>query len=285
LDINAIKQKKTISAPIYVVSCGEGITGEQLVESALVQFPQNEVTVIKVSHMRNEDQIEKVVDNASTAGGMIVHTLIDPVLRRTLNELGRQRGVVTIDLMGPILSSLTDSIGQKPICQPGLYRQIHQVDLDQVAAIEFSIAHDDGMNPHTLSQAEIVLVGVSRAGKTPLSMYLAVLGWKVANVPLVMGIPLPEELFQIDRSRVIALNINTDQLLAHRQMRQRRMGNLGNSSYNCRNKIYEEVEYARKLFRQKGFHRIEVTNKPIETSADEIIELITRKFKDKVHKR
>ncbi len=131
---------------------------------------------------------------------------------------------MTIDLMGSVLSKIQSFLNQAPLEKPGLYRESHQVDLKQVSAIDFALAHDDGLSPESLDQAEIILLGLSRAGKTPLSMYMAVLGWKVANVPFVPGVPLPAILDEVDRRRIFALNINAKQLLSHRKMRQESLG-------------------------------------------------------------
>lgn len=270
--------QKSNAPPIYVVSGGTGASGEQMVHTVLVQFPKIRLPVIKVAHVRQIGQIKDVVAQASTTGGTIAHTLVDTRLRNALVQLGKERDVVTIDLMGPLLSRLTNVLGQEPICQPGLYRQLHQDYFDRVAAIEFSMNHDDGQKPYDLPLADIVLTGISRVGKTPLSMYLSVLGWKVANVPLVMGHSPPPELFKIERGRVIGLSIEPDQLLIHRQKRQRRIGVPGRSSYTDPRTIIEEVEVARKIFQRGGFSVLDVSNKPIETSADEIIELVTRRF-------
>jgi regulator of PEP synthase PpsR (kinase-PPPase family) len=136
-------------------------------------------------------------------------------------------------------------------------------------------AGDDGQNPQDLAKAEIVLVGVSRSGKTPLATYLSVLGWRVANVPLIKGFDPPEELFQIERRRVVGLNIEPDQLLIYRKDRQRRMGNPGPDEYTNLASIYEEVEAARRMFRKHGFTVIQVTDRPIEASAARIMALFT----------
>jgi len=154
-----------------------------------------------------------------------------------------------------------------------------------VAAIEFAMAHDDGQNRDGWPQAEIVLTGVSRVGKTPLSMYLSILGWKVANVPLIKGISPPLELFQLDHRRVIGLSIEPGQLVIHRQQRQRRLGAPGPSDYTDPAAINEELEVARQLFQRGRFTVVDVTDKPIETSADEIIERVTRQLRREVYKR
>ena len=275
----------TEKPPIYIVSGGTGSSGEQLVNTVLAQFPENQVPVVIISQVRQMEEIEKVVDQAAATSGTIIHTLVDDHLREALIRLGQERNVVTIDLMGGLLSRLTEVLGHEPVGQPGLYRQLHQPYFDRIEAIEFSLSHDDGMKPHDLSQADIVLLGVSRVGKTPLSAYLAVQGWKVANVPLVMDLPLPPKLYQIDRRRVIGLSIEPDQLIVHRQRRQSELGVSRASSYTDPVKIYEEVEAARKVFRRGSFSVISVTNKPIETIANQIIRLISRRFDEESRKR
>ena len=263
--------------PIYIVSGGIGASAEQLVRTALAQFPESLVPVITVGHVRHLEQIEHTVTQAATAGGTIVHTLVESPLRGALVQLAQQQGVAAIDLMGPLLSRLTETLGQDPIGHPGLYRQLHQLYFERVTAIEFSLAHDDGQRSEDWPLAQIVLAGVSRVGKTPLSVYLSVLGWKVANAPLVLGVTPPSDLLQLDRQRVIGLTIEPGQLLVHRQRRQRRLGAPGPSAYTNPDAVLEELEAAREMFRRGGFSVIDVTDKPIETSTEEIIELITRR--------
>ena len=271
--------------PIYIVSGGAGASGEQLVYTVLAQFPESRVPVITLGHVRRPEQIEDAVTQAQATCGTIVHTLVDGPLRSHLVQLAQERGVATIDLMGDLMSRLAELLGQQPAGHPGLYRQLHQDYFERVASIEFAMAHDDGRNPEGWPLADIVLVGVSRAGKTPLSMYLSVLGWKVANVPLVMELAPPSELFQLDSRRVIGLTIEPGRLLGHRQQRQRHLGAPGPSAYTDPVAIYEEVEAARQVFKQGGFSTIDVTDKPIEASADEIIALITRRFGAEAHRQ
>lgn len=265
--------------PIYIISGGTGASGEQIVHTMLVQFAEgDQVPVITVPHTRQAAQIVAAVAQAAAAEGTIVHTMVDGEMRACLEAEAAARGVAAIDLMGPLLTRLSTQLGQPPLAQPGLYRQLNRAYFERVAAIDFSMAHDDGKNPAGWQEAEIVLTGVSRVGKTPLSMYLAVLGWRVANVPLVMGLPTPPELLQLNRRRVIGLLIEAPQLQTHRQQRSRRMGAPGLESYTDFSAIYEELEAVRQLFRRHGFSVIDVTDRPIETSANEIVELITQRF-------
>jgi regulator of PEP synthase PpsR (kinase-PPPase family) len=272
-------------SPIYIVSGGTGSSGEQLVHTVLAQFPESRVPVIRVSHVRQMADIENIVAKAAASGGTVIHTLVDDLLGRALNRLGQEKSVVIIDLMGSLLSRLTEVLGRKPLGQPGLYRQLHQSYFERIEAIEFSMSHDDGMKVHDLPLADIVLVGVSRVGKSPLSIYLSVLGWKVANVPIVLELPLPPKLFEIDPCRVIGLAIEPEQLLVYRKRRQLELGLAEHSSYTDPLKIYEEVESARQMCREAGFSVISVTNKTIETIADQVIALITRRFSTDAHRR
>ncbi len=265
--------------PIYVVSGGAGASGEQLVHTVLAQFPEHDVPIVIVSHVRDMDQVERVVAQAVESGGTIVHTLVDAGLRQGLICLAEERGVVSIDLMGALLSRLSAVLGQEPVGRPGLYRQLHQAYFERVAAIEFAMAHDDGKHPKGWPQADIVLVGVSRVGKTPLSMYLSVLGWRVANVPFVVQVPPPPDLFELDHRRVVGLTIEAGQLVAHRQQRQQRLGAPGPSSYTDPLAIYEELEAAQQVFKRGHFSIVDITDKPIEVTADEIIERVTRRLK------
>ncbi len=268
---------------IYIASCGQGINAMRLVESTLVQFPDNKITVVRVPNVRTEVQVDELIDKVKDIESLIVHTIVNSSLRKYLTRKGLEHQIVTIDMMGPILSKIQAFLDQDPLEKPGLYREIHQVNLQQVCAIDFTLAHDDGLNPDTLTGAEIVLVGLSRAGKTPLSMYMAILGWKVANVPFVPGVPMPDSLNEVDRRRIFALNISCEQLLAHRKMRQESLGASDIYAYSSRTDVEQEIETAQRYYLAKGYSMINVSNKPIETSSEEIVEMVTRRFKGNAH--
>ncbi len=272
--------KQTINnPPILVVSGGVGASGKQVMHTLLAQFPEVQVPVITHGNTRTLEQIGEVVAEAKESGGLIVYTLIDSPLRNQLAEKARAEGVEAVDLMGDLIHWVTDRYGQEPLGVPGLYRQLHKDYFERVDAIEFSMQHDDGKDPSGWGQADIILVGVSRTGKTPISLYLSVLGWKVANIPLIPEIPTPGGLSQLDPKRVIGLTIEPGQLLLHRQHRQSSLGAPGESGYAAPAVVYEEIKQSRRLFRQAGYATINVTDKPIETCADEIIRTITRQLR------
>jgi regulator of PEP synthase PpsR (kinase-PPPase family) len=228
--------------------------------------------------VRQPAQIEQTITEAARTQGTLVHTLVDPALRQTLIDQAKAYEVVEIDLMGALLTEMSERLGQEPLAHPGLYRHLHQAYFARVEAIEFALAHDDGRRPRGWPEADAVLVGPSRVGKTPLSMYLAVLGWKIANVPLILNIDPPRTLAELDRRRVFGLSMEPGQLLFYRKERQGRLGAGGLGAYTDPSKIHLEIEHARTLYRRHGFTQIDVTDQPIEASADRIIDLVTRRF-------
>ncbi|MFV9504130.1 MAG: pyruvate, water dikinase regulatory protein [Oscillochloridaceae bacterium umkhey_bin13] len=265
--------------PLYIVSGGHGVVGAEVARLVLSQFDGVRVPMIVVPNVRDGEQISEVVDQAAARNGTILHTLMEAALRKDLVRKARARHVAEIDLVGSVLARVATVVGKEPLGTPGLYRQRRSAYFERLEAIEYSMQHDDGNRPEHLADAEIVLVGISRVGKTPLSMYLAVLGWKVANVPLVREVPPPESLFKVDRRRVIGLIVEAEQITARRRHRQRNTGMAFGSRYLNEEQAEDEVEWARRLFRRYGWASINMTDKSIEESADEIIALITRWFK------
>jgi regulator of PEP synthase PpsR (kinase-PPPase family) len=224
-----------------------------------------------VSNVRQAEQVLEPLRQAQQMGALVVHTLVEKKLRDLLMEQAQALGVPAIDLFSPLFEWLTPTLGVQPVETPGLYRKLHRIYYDRVTAIDYTMAQDDGKNPEGWAQADVVLVGVSRVGKTPLSLYLAVLGWKAANYPLVQQIPVPEALFALDRGRVFGLTISYEQLLIHRMQRQRRLGAAGASDYVDPEAVEDELQQAKKIFRGAGFQVIDMTDKPIELAADEIL--------------
>lgn len=260
--------------PILIVSGGFGASGEQLARTALAQFVAGVAVEVRViPHVLTEEQIFGAVEAARKEHGTILHTLVDPKLRLAMIDRARARNVIAIDLIGRLLSHLASELGQRPLGRPGLYRQLREDYFQRIEAIEFTLLHDDGKKIDELDDAELILVGPSRVGKTPLSIYLSTLGWKVANVPLVRELPVPRQLSEADRGRIVGLTIDPMQLLSLRQRRQEGLRLGSRSTYTNPEVIVEEVEDARRLYRREGFPIINMTNRQIEEAADEVINL------------
>jgi len=271
-------EKKKQAEPIYVVSGGKGLAGNNMVQSLLIQYPNNNVQVIIVPQVYEKEQLIELVEKAKHDGGMIAHTMVNRELRSFLNQLCKENGVRNIDYMGELADYLDEKLEISSLQTPGLYREINQQYYDRIEAIEFTLNHDDGLLPARLHQAEIILTGVSRSGKTPLSVYLAMYGWKVANIPLVNGIDPPGELFEVDPQRVFGLSISTGQLISHRMKRLRSLENTENVNYVDERKVMMELRNANFIFEKGGFTVINVSNKPVETSANEILNIMANRF-------
>ncbi len=263
--------RKTAQSPIYILSGGTGASGRQIVETALAQFPAYRGQVVVRGHVRTPEQADAVASEAEADGGLVVHTLVDGALRESFLDLAGKRGVDAIDLMGPLLEGIGARAAAKPLGQPGLYRKLREEYFERVEAVDFAVSHDDGSGTADLHAAGVVLLGVSRCGKTPLSMYLAAHGWKAANIPIVKGIPLPEELARVDRRRVVGLVIDHKRLLEHRRKREKLLGGVGSTSYADPSAVFEELEYAKRIYREGGFAVIDVTDKPVEVVAAEVV--------------
>lgn len=272
------KRKENSPNPIYVVSGGKGLAGNNMVQSLLIQYPNNNVPVIIVPNMTEEYQLTTLVKKAKAEGGLITHTMVNRKLRNFLNELCRENNVKCIDYMGELADYLDQKLDIESLQYPGLYREINQEYFDRIDAIEFTLNHDDGLSPGKLHKAEIVLTGVSRSGKTPLSVYLAMYGWKVANIPLVMGIDPPGELFEVDPKRVFGLNISSGQLISHRMKRLISINNTSNTTYVDERMVQQEIRNANFIFERGGFTVLNVSNKPVETTANEILNMMAERF-------
>ena len=272
------KTKKNSPPPIYVVSGGRGLAGNNMVQSLLIQYPDNQIPVIIIPHVSENDQILDVVKKAKADGGLITHTMVNPDLRKKINDLCTEHDVRKIDFMGELDKYLNETLDIEPLKHPGLYRELNQQYFDRIDSIEYTLSHDDGMSPQRLKSAEIILTGVSRAGKTPLSVYLAMFGWKVANVPLVKDIKPPKELFEVDPKRVFGLNIGVSQLIAHRKKRLLSWNNHQDELYVNEKSVRDEIRQALFTFHRGGFTVLNVNNKPIESTANEILNIMSKRF-------
>jgi [pyruvate, water dikinase]-phosphate phosphotransferase / [pyruvate, water dikinase] kinase len=272
------EMNKHSSARIFVVSGGRGLAGNHMVQSLLIQYPGNNIPVVIFPGISKEEQLPDVIAQAKRENALITHTMVDPMVRKKMNVLCEEYGVRKIDFMGDLADYLDKELDIEPLQHPGLYRKSNQEYFERIEAIEFTLSHDDGMGHERLHNAEIILTGVSRVGKTPLSVYLAMFGWKVANVPLVKGIHPPKELYEVDPNRVFGLHIGLSQLIMHRKKRMESWTNHQNDLYIDEDAVREEFRHAMFVFKRGGFTVLTVTNKPIESTANEIINIMSERF-------
>ena len=264
--------------PIYIVSGGKGVAGHTIVETMLIQYPDNRIPLIMEPEIRTDEQVKEITNKAVESKGAVVHTMVDHHMRKKLTDACNQKNIPHFDLVGGLFDYLDKTLDIRPIDQPGLFRLRNIEYFRRVRAIEFTMAHDDGKNYDKIENADIILAGVSRTGKTPLSIYLAMFGWKVANVPLIYGIDPPESLFNVDPKRVFGLNISTIFLVAQRKSRVTRINMPEDTDYTNRRKVREELDFAMRIFNKGEFSVLNVSNKPIEHSANLIITMITERF-------
>ena len=273
--------KEHPSYRIYVVSDGTGRTGEQAITAALYQFSDVNVKLIKRAKVRTEQKIRQVVQEAEKSGGFIVHTLVTDKLREVMLRTGRKSNVDTIDLLGGLLSRLSEKFAVSPAEKPGLFGQLNKSYFRRIETMEFAIRHDDGQRINDLKKAEIVLLGVSRTFKTPLSIYLAFREWFVANVPIVMGEELPSAVYKLPASKIFCLDTNPRALSGLRKARQDYLsGAIGD--YDEFEYVRIELMHARKIFSNNPkWPVINVTSKPIEEIATEILAIKGKKKNQK----
>jgi hypothetical protein len=258
---------------VVVASDATGHTAEVVVRAALVQFRGAKVHIHLRSHIRTAGDVRMCVREASQVGALIVHTLVSQEMRSLMLTEARAQRVPTIDLLGPLLLRLEDLLALQPLAKPGLFRDLDAEYRRRFEVMDFTVRHDDGQGAEGLLQADLILVGVSRTSKTPLSMFLAWRGLRVANVPIVHSLPLPEELARVPARKVIGLTIKPERLLELRRSRLQQMETPPKFPYADVRQIWADLEYARDLCGRAGWPLVDVTDKSVEEVAAEVLVL------------
>jgi regulator of PEP synthase PpsR (kinase-PPPase family) len=266
---------------LFLVSDGTGETVESIVHATLTQYSRDQnIKTMRYKSVRTKDQVDAILEEAVQKGAAVIYTCVSPVVREAIKKKTEEMNILSVDLLGPMLEVMNRFLGTQPSLTPGLLHEINDKYFRRIEAMEFVVKQDDGSNPENLQQADLVLVGVSRTSKTPLSIYLSHKGYKVANVPLVKGISPPEELFKIDQGKIVALTIDPEALMKIRKERLSRMGRDPASEYASIQHIREELEWAREIFqRHRRWPLFDVTNKALEETASEIERLMRTRLK------
>lgn len=260
---------------VYVVSDSLGDTAESVAKATISQFDEN-IDVIRVPFIRHAEQVEKVVEEAAEHHAVVCHTLVSPELRQTFEKIAEAKHVRYVDILGPMMDMVGTITTSKPRMKPGIIHKLDEEYFKKVEAIEFAVKYDDGKNPAGFAKADIVLIGVSRTSKTPLSMYMAHKKYKVANLPLVPEVLLPEEIFHVPPYRIIGLIIDPYKLNTIRAERMKALGFSGSANYTDIARIQDELTYAKEVMRQLHCLVIDVSNKAIEETASRIMAIIQR---------
>ena len=265
---------------IYIISDGTGETAATMIRAALVQYQDAEINIVRSKNVRTEFQAEAVIDEAFANQGIVIYTVVSVDLRSKIQEYASAKGLLHVDLLGPLLGSLDAyfgvASGEK---SAGMLRTVDERYYRRIEAIEYTVKHDDGKSLAELDLADIILVGVSRTSKTPLSIFLSHKGWKVANIPIVVGTPLPEQLFKVDQRKIVGLLIDTDSLSRIRRNRLEKFGQDPGGEYARASYIEKEITYAQELFaKNRRWPVFNVTERALEETAAEIVRIISARM-------
>ncbi len=259
---------------IHIISDSTGDTASRVARAAQAQFSASPVSIIRHPRVTTPEGLQsafaKIRENGRAA---VFFTLISRELREKATELCERHELPSCDLLGMPLEALQQASGSQAELVPGRPVALEIDYFKRVAAMEFAVKHDDGLSGEGLEEADIVIVGVSRTGKTPLAMYLGYLGYKTANTPLVPGVDPPSQLFRIDRSKIVGLTIDAERLQRIRGRRLRAMGGRARNNYADLSKILDELDQCTQVFRRLGCPVIDVSHLAVEESALRVINL------------
>jgi len=261
---------------IYIVSDSIGETAELVGKAAASQFDAGKADIRRVPYVSHPDEIPEIVAQAAQESGVIVFTLVMPSLRGFLLSEAAKYGLPAVDILGPVLDALRRVTGREPRFEPGLMRKVDEEYFRRVEAIEFAVKYDDGKDLRGITEAEVVVLGVSRTGKTPLCMYLAHKRIRAANVPLVPEVPVPQELFTLSSNRVVGLTIQPDYLVWIRRERLRTLGLPAEAEYAHEDRVQKELAYAEEVMHRIGCTVVDVTGKAVEETASRVLEIYYR---------
>lgn len=266
-------------ATVLVISDALGETAASVALAAAGQFDEGAVAIERLSRVQDARQVKRYLESLAGAAKKIAafHTIVQDELRSEVAGLLVEQGIAAVDLLGPAIDTIAALTGLAPKGIPGIIHQTDERYFQRIACMEYTVEHDDGRGADDLSEADIVLIGVSRTSKTPLSMYLALQGYRVANIPLAPQIEPPQALFEVDPARIFGL-VTTVEAIA--PIRVQRLGTAqaqsAAGSYADPDAIELEFAYARSLMKRLGCFVVHSDGKAIEESATEIIERLNR---------
>lgn len=263
---------------LHLLSDSTGETLESIVKAALSQFDDAEHVVKHFWPMvRSESHLDRILTDVAANPGLVLFTLVNRDTRRKLETRCRALGLPAIAALDAVSDAMSNMFGQEAKARPGRQHVMDAAYFARVAAIQFTIAHDDGINAQNWEEADIVLAGVSRTSKTPTSIYLANRGYKTANIPIVPGSPPPPNLFQLKHPMVIGLVTSSERLIQVRRNRLLSLNQLPDTDYVDEEKVRAEVAHARRMFADNGWPVLDVTRRSIEESAAAIINLFNER--------
>ncbi|MFQ3574078.1 MAG: pyruvate, water dikinase regulatory protein [Thermodesulfovibrionales bacterium] len=264
--------KKSNKKVIYLVAESTGETINRIARASLAQFNPEKFEVKKFFMVQDKKLIKDIMHKAHEENALVAFSIVEHDLRDALIHEAEQSGIKAIDVIGDFIVQLSIFLKEKPASIPGRQYVLDEDYFKRIEAINFSVKHDDGKMPQGLKLADIILVGLSRTGKTPLSTYLAHQGWKVANVPVHPDMDPPKELFEVEPKKVFGLIITVESLVRLREGRLKQLGLAPRAKYADPIEISQEIEWCNEFFRQNPKWRIvDVSNRAIEEAAASIV--------------
>jgi regulator of PEP synthase PpsR (kinase-PPPase family) len=258
---------------LHLLSDSTGETLEMLAKAALAQFEDADVMRHFWPMVRSRQHLERIVPELKANPGLVLFTLVNPDTRARLEEVCAQQGLPALPILDHVTAALEKALGQEAHGRPGRQHTMDKAYFERVEAIQFTIAHDDGVGWENWEEADIVLAGVSRSSKTPTSIYLANRGYKVANIPLVVESPPPPALYSLKNPMVIGLTTAPERLVQIRRNRLLSLNEQAQTDYADQEKVKSEVAFARRMFADNGWAVIDVTRRSIEETAAAVIRL------------
>ncbi len=258
---------------LHLLSDSTGETLEAVAKAALALFDEVEAVKHFWPMVRSDGHLTRIMADIAKNPGIVLFTLANQDLRHRLEDLCRAAGLPTLAPLDPITYMLSDLLGQRALTRPGRQHVLDAAYFARVDAIQFTIAHDDGIASEDWEEADIVLAGVSRTSKTPTSIYLANRGYKTANIPLVVESPPPLRLFSLERPLVVGLVTSADRLVAIRRNRLLSLHQAPDTDYVDQEKVAAELSFARRMFADNAWPVIDMTRRSIEEAAAAIINL------------
>lgn len=257
---------------VMIISDSVGETADLVIRASLSQFQPNSFHIDRIPYVDNKETIDESLQVAKANEALIGFTLVDPSLRYYLLEQAERLELEAIDIIGPVMEAMERTFEEKPKLEPGLLYKLDKDYFKRIEAIEFAVRYDDGRDSRGIECADIVLIGISRTSKTPLSQYLAHKRYRVANIPLVPEVDPPEQLFNIDPKKCFGLKTNIDKLNEIRKERLKSLGLDHDAMYARTERIEEELAYFNQIVEKIGCEVIDVSNMAIEETANEIIQ-------------
>ena len=265
------------SLKIYVVSDSIGETAERVVFATLRQFPNlNARDIKKFTFINNEEDLKELLEDALVEKAILITTLVDEKLNRLVRQFVKANDLEHIDYLSPLMNIISDKTGETPISESGALHRLDEDYFNRMSAIEFAVKYDDGKSPKGFLKSDIVLLGISRTSKTPLSMYLANKSYKVSNLPLIPKVQLAPEIMEVPSEKIFGLIASPKYIMQVRSERMRMIGLNETTSYNNIEHIKDELSYAEEIFDEIGANVINVENRSIEETAQLIEDRINK---------